>query len=54
MKYSDWIAAFEARWGGPEATIGRCKEAAHEMAEAFPELVVKPGHVECPSSPKGV
>lgn len=47
--FAAWIAAYEERCGGPAATLGRCKEAAEEMAAAFPgELRVVRGHVDCP------
>lgn len=45
--YQRWIARYLARFTRPEATLGRCHEAAHELARAFPELRVVRGHVHC-------
>lgn len=47
-EYQDWIRAFEERCGGAHATLGRCRQAAEEMIQAFPELSLEKGHVECP------
>lgn len=44
--YAEWIAAYVARQ--PEGFVrGKCKEAAKEMAAAFPELRVAAGFVYC-------
>ncbi len=51
MNYSEWIASYVEKCGGPECTYGRCKEAVQEMVSAFPELRAVPGHVEGSTKP---
>lgn len=42
MTYAEWITAYERRHEGK--LLGRCREAATEMAAAFPELRIARGH----------
>lgn len=48
--HAEWIAAYARRIGG--RMLGRCQEAAAEMAAAFDDLRLVRGHVHCPE-PRG-
>lgn len=50
-RYADWIKDYAFRAGG--YVLGKCKDAAKEMASAFPELTVTRGHVQCSWGKRG-
>jgi hypothetical protein len=41
-EYSEWINMYRRRTGN---TAGKCREAAIEMGDQFPELIRQCGHV---------
>lgn len=48
--YQTWIENWLEKNSGPnEDGYGQCKQAAEEMAKAFPELAITKGHAYCPS-----